>query len=352
MTNTVKKQSKKEQFRKELSERFIETLEEAKKKGSVDFWESPWCSSSAPMNGRSLRPYHGINRWWLTFISQVLEYQDPRWYTFNQIADTKGVYHKGETWHLKKGSKGTLVEYWRAPFDATTKKPIKDDDEFQKLKDQGHKVSWWFPFYSTVFNASCIEGIKPYDPKDYGAGGDAVNPDEVIRKIADGMNVPILEDQLARAYYSPDKDEVHLPKREYFRTSEAYNATALHELTHSTGNASRLNREIKNWFGSEKYAFEELVAELGSAYASQYLQAGLGKKEFDNSVSYIDSWIDGIQKNPDALVKAMNLAAKAADYMAEKAGIIDVLDEEETDAESTGNPVSIPDQAEKESAAA
>ena len=69
-------------------------------------------------------------------------------------------------------------------------------------------------------------------------------------------------------------------------------------------------------------------------------------------MSYIDSWIAGIQKNPDALVKAMNLATKAADYMAEKAGILDVLEEEGSDAESAGDPASIPDQAEKESAAA
>ena len=82
--------------------------------------------------------------------------------------------------------------------------------------------------------------------------------DELIDKIQKGMDLQILNDGGDRAYYSPKTDSVHLPEKDTFYNSYAYNATALHELSHATGAEKRLNRDIRNVFGTEKYAYEEL----------------------------------------------------------------------------------------------
>ena len=93
-----------------------------------------------------------------------------------------------------------------------------------------------------------------------------------IKKLSESMNVPIHYDGVGSAFYRPSTDDIHLPRPESFYSSAEFNGTALHELAHSTGHPTRLNRDIKNLFGSENYAFEELVAEMTSCFMSANLQ--------------------------------------------------------------------------------
>lgn len=136
------------------------------------------------------------------------------------------------------------------------------------------------------------------------------------------MNVPVFYDGGDRAYYSPSKDEIHLPAPENFTSEYALNATALHELAHSTGHATRLNRDIENTFGSESYAYEELVAEITSCFMGVNLETDSTDANIDNHKAYVQSWVKEIRDKPEKLVHAIKDAQAATTYMEEKAEII------------------------------
>ena len=99
----------KEEFRREIAESFANILEE---KGLE--WKKEWHGRGAgvPQNGVTKSSYRGCNAFWLSLVSMIKGYQDPRWVTMHQIQDFKKIYHPDQKWHLKKGSKATWVEYW------------------------------------------------------------------------------------------------------------------------------------------------------------------------------------------------------------------------------------------------
>lgn len=109
----------KDEYRAELADTFAHVLEE---KGLE--WQKEWRGSggSAPQNGITKACYRGCNAFWLSLISMMKGYDDPRWVTMVQIMDQDGKYHPKQNWHLKKGSKATYVEYWY-PYDLKDKRP-------------------------------------------------------------------------------------------------------------------------------------------------------------------------------------------------------------------------------------
>lgn len=111
-----------------------------------------------------------------------------------------------------------------------------------------------------------------------------------------------------RAFYSPSNDSITLPFREQFKNKTAYYDTVLHELGHWTGHPKRMNRELHNKFGSENYAFEELVAELFSAFTCSHL--GINKT-MTNNVSYIKYWIESLNNDHKYIFRASKLAENA-----------------------------------------
>ena len=146
--------------------------------------------------------------------------------------------------------------------------------------------------------------------------------DEIIGKLSANMKVPILYDGGDRAYYSLAYDEIHLPTPGSFDSEYAFNATALHELAHSTGHPSRLDRPLGGFFGSAAYAYEELVAEMTSCFMGVGLQAELTTEHFNNHKAYVQSWIQAIRDKPETLVRAIKDAQSAANYMDWKAELI------------------------------
>lgn len=255
----------KERFRHELADKFIHLLETEKLE-----WTQGWQSGNPtpPFNAVNENQYKGINRFTLTLTSMIEGYDDPRWVTMNQIQDKKETYHKGEKWHLKAGSHGTKVEYWY-PYDHENHKPLTWDQYKQEIKNGRERNEFLiYPKYFTVFNASQIEGISPINNEYKNTD---VHVDNLIEKLSNSMNVPIHFDGNSSAFYRPSTDDIHLPRPESFYSSAEFNGTALHELAHSTGHPTRLDRDIKNLFGSENYAFEELVAEMTSCFMSANL---------------------------------------------------------------------------------
>ena len=307
----------KEKFRQELADKFIHLLEE-KKNDWIQGWDTG--TGGPPFNIASGRKYSGINQFTLSLTAMLEGYNDPRWATMTQIRDETGVYHKGEKWHLRKGSHGTKVEYWY-PYDRENKKPLTWQ-EYKKAIDSGREQKEFLiqPKYFTVFNASQIEGIPPLKKVE----NPAFTTDELIPKLAREMGVMIDFSPQPMAFYNPATDRIHLPTASLFHSSAEFHGTALHELAHATGHPSRLNRGIKNIFGSESYAAEELIAEMTSCFmAADLKEVDLSAfNRFENNAAYLQSWIESIHDKPDALIRAVKEATRATEYMEMKAGVI------------------------------
>ena len=262
-----------------VTDQIIEALE----KGVVA-WQKPWTSLGGPKNLQSKRPYRGMN----AFLLALSPYKSPYWTTFNACKKAGGT--------VKKGEKGTLVVFWRilTVDDSTTKSGTK---KIPLLR------------YYKVFNVEQCEGLKVPE-----SNLPEFDPIEEAQTIIDEMpDAPTIEHGGDRAYYVPLTDDVQLPFPEVFDTPADYYATAYHELVHSTGHASRLGR-VTDWstFGSDPYAKEELVAEMGAAFLAGF--AGI-EPRYEANAAYLNSWINKLKQDKKLLIQAASQAQKAADYI-------------------------------------
>lgn len=254
-------------------------------------WHRPWHQSGIPQNLVSKKGYRGIN----VFLLSALGYASPFFVTFNQAKTLGGK--------VKKGEKGCPVVFWKwMELD-------KDEDGNKLAKTK--KIP--FLRYYTVFNVDQCEGFEEKIPA---VETREFNPIAEGDAIISGMpNPPTINHGEARAYYSPSMDTVNLPRHELFNSDSAYYCVAFHELIHSTGHASRLNRnEVMdgNTFGNHDYSIEELVAEMGAVYLCN--EIGLDTM-FDNSLAYLKSWLSTFKDDVKLLVTASGRAQKAVDYM-------------------------------------
>lgn len=290
-----------QEYRKSIADAFIKSLQE-----SPSEWKQQWASAGSPFNAATGRKYHGINRFYLSNIAYKNGYSDPRWCTFKQIQD--------KHWHLTKGSKGATVEYWM-PYDREAHR-IVSWAEYNTAVEKAERFAF-YPKYFTVFNAQQIEGISPLPE----AEKHDIHPDEIVDKISKSMDVSILHAG-DRAFYVPALDVIRMPPPEIFLSNYAYNATALHELSHATGHPERLNRYLGGTFGTADYAYEELIAEISSCFMSSELPTTQTPEHIKNHKAYIQSWIQSIKEKPEVLMSAIKEAEKAANYLEYHAGLI------------------------------
>lgn len=305
----------KDEYRARLAEAFANVLDE---KGLE--WKKEWAGvgGGAPHNAVTKACYRGINAFWLSLVAMMKGYDDPRWVTMVQIMDKAGRYHPNQTWHLKKGTKATYVEYWY-PYDVKEHKALTWE-QYHEALEEGRKESEFrlSTRYTAVFNACEVEGIPelPRQPER------TISDDQLVQTLSLSMGVEIFTDGGDRAYYSPVKDQIHLPTPESFFSEYAFHATALHELAHATGHPSRLNRAQGGGFGSAAYAYEELVAEMCSCFMGVNLQEEATPQHVENHRAYVQGWVKSIRDKPEALVRAIRDAQAATNYMDWKAGII------------------------------
>ena len=166
--------------------------------------------------------------------------------------------------------------------------------------------------YFHLFNIEQVDGLDlPAVPTNH------VEPIEAAQAIVDGMPNPprIAHDGGNRAYYVPGTDRVYMPAMAAFNGAGEYHSTVFHELAHSTGHATRLNRESLKTpapFGSEVYSKEELTAEFGAAFLCAH--AGIDGT-VDNSSAYIAGWSRALRNDKRLVVTSASLGQKAADYI-------------------------------------
>lgn len=313
------KMSKMNDFRTHVANAFLKNIEENPMQ-----WKKPWMDEVTPRNAVTGRLYRGINSFYLNIVGYDRGYEDPRWATFKQI--------KENNWHLQKGSKGVDVEYWM-PLQWDEKKENRvaiSWKKFYELTSDEKEECIFTPKYFRVFNAECIDGIPPLE-----LGNRTISPDELIDRIKAGMNIEVINDGGSRSFYSPSEDKIHLPRPEHFASDYDYDATALHELGHATGHSSRLNRDIENTFGTDEYAYEELVAELTSCFMSEHIAAPMSEEHMTNHMAYLQSWAESIKEDSSVLFSAIKDAQDASDYMEKAAGIDKYADISKESAETS-----------------
>lgn len=304
-------------YREEVADMFIKALEEDPIK-FIKCWD--FASTGNPTNVATQKPYNGINKFYLKMQEMMNGYGDSRWMTFNQI--------QSAGYSLKKGTKGTKVEYWM-PYNHEKEKWATwnefkghENDTFIKKVGEVEVEQKLFSLRTriyTVFNASRIEGLAPMDIK---LIHNDIDESALVNEISEAMGVKINEvENSNEAYYNIRLDEIFLPCKEQFISNQHYNRTALHELGHSTGHESRLNRKMTGGFGSKDYAYEELVAEITSAFMGEFINEPLTEDVINNHKAYIQSWCSAIKDNKDYLFKAIKEAETACDYIIEVADL-------------------------------
>ena len=277
-------------YRKEVTERIIDMLES----GSAP-WQKPWDAGVGRINrphNFNGRPYHGVNALLLWYTAQKNGYSDPRWLTYNQVKKLGG--------HVNKGEKAQIVEYWQ------WQKEIENPETGVKEKVDLERP---YVFRAAVFNGSQCSGIGKYvAPVANWA------PHERAENIVIANGVPVYHSEVDAAYYTPSGDYVCLPPRASFATEDAYYSTLLHEVGHSTGHPSRLNREQSGRFGTEDYAKEELRAELASTFLCAELGITLPGGD-EQHAAYVKSWVKALKDDYNEIFRAAADAEKICNYL-------------------------------------
>ena len=281
----------------EITNTIVAAIETGRDNGT---FQMPWqavASEGLPVNFVTEKPYHGVNVLLLSLTA--LQHKWPnQWASFQQWKE------RGAS--VRKGEHGTPIVF----YSSVQIHVVEEDEEGKK-----HVVVKSIPVfrYSTVFNIAQVDNApdRPAPPT-------LVNPIENVEKFIASTKADIRYGG-NRAYFSPGADYIQIPPCEAFTGSktssptEAFYSTILHELCHWTGGKSRLNRDNHNRFGTEAYAAEELVAEIGAAFACATLH--ITPELRDDHVQYVASWLKILKEDKRAIFTASAAASRAVEYL-------------------------------------
>ena len=262
-------------------------------------WVQPWGTAAAkpplamPKNASTGRFYSGINV--LILWGSVTEHGFPvqGWLTFRQALGLAG--------NVRKGEPGTTVVYADR---------FIPDDEKKRAQEAGEEAQA-IPFLKrfTVFNLAQCEGL----PENLVVAASPPEPSLIEPQVEALIKASGIDFRIGgnRAFYMPAQDYVQVPPPQAYFEPINWHRTALHELGHASGAPHRLNRDLSGSFGSKKYAFEELVAEMNAAFCC----ASLGIVPTVRHADYIGSWLEVLREDNRAIVRAASQASKAADFL-------------------------------------
>jgi antirestriction protein ArdC len=297
MKNTNTKTSRPDTYQV-ITDAIIEAME----KRQVIPWRKTWSYDFlAPMNYFSKHEYRGIN----AIMCSLTPHATPFFLTLKQVNRLGGK--------VCKGAKSIPIVFWKTYYKNADGKTISEEE----AKTDSSSQKAMFPKYYRVFNIEDTEGIQ-YDLPVTEIKSE-VEPIDYCEKIVSHMtNKPAIfyADRFSPCYI-PAKDEVRMPPINCFDNAEEFYLNQFHELIHATGHSSRLNRKeviAVTKFGSLNYSREELVAEIGAVYLAQI--AGINTTDvFDNSIAYLQGWIQAFKDDKKMILVAASRAQKAVDYV-------------------------------------
>ena len=300
--------------RKQLVDQVLANLE----KGNL-FWTQGWVAAGAPESAVTGKKYRGINNLYLSLVAMAENYGDNRWATFRQMEEKGWTFKKDEEGHTLGKGKSVSVEYYEMRDKETKRRfdrSVLDGMTFDEQREYMDKNVYWLRKFYRVFNCSLMDGVPAKEMPTIDVN-DRIEKAEAILEYWNANESKIVYGG-SQAFYRPSTDEVHLPEREKFKSTQSFYDTAFHEIGHSTGHESRLNRDLSGGFGSQSYAMEELRAEIASIFMEQDLGIEPSEDRLQNNAAYIQSWKDEIKENPNALFTAIADADKIARYVSRK----------------------------------
>lgn len=269
-----------------VTDRIIAELE----KGIIP-WKKPWTGSNkGAFNRISKKPY--------SLMNQMLLGQSGAWATYKQWQESGG--------RIRKGEKASFVTFWKM-------------QQIEENNEDGETVTKQIPLlrYYNVFHITQVDGVEPLEKPELNPVEPIAEAERIKEAYKEREHIQIKEIISNDAFYSPSGDYIQVPCKEQYTVANEFYSILFHEITHSTGNKSRLNRLTSNEclrFGSEKYSKEELVGELGSVMILN--QLGIETPQtFKNSAAYIQGWLQVLKNDNKFIVSAASKAEKAVNYI-------------------------------------
>jgi len=269
-----------------ITERIIEQLE-----NGVIPWQKPWSGThSGAYNRISNKPY--------SLLNQMILKHNGEYATFKQWSDLGGK--------IRKGEKSEIVTFWKI-------------QQIEEINEDGEKTIKQLPLlrYYNVFHISQVDGVEPKEQLKISDLESIEEAENIKNEYMNREHLKIFEKVTNKAFYTPTFDYIEVPCKEQYQNIEEFYSTLFHEMIHSTGHKSRLNRSDMQGIvrhGSEKYSKEELTAELGSATLINMLGIET-EKSFRNSSAYIQNWLQALKNDNKFIVSASSKAEKAVKYI-------------------------------------
>ena len=282
--------------REDLHQRITNQIVAAIEAGAGDYqmpWNPKLCTGPAigpPHNPVGHYAYHGINILALWASQQHNDYDTAEWATFRQW-QAAGA-------QVRKGEKGTLTVFFKASESGA------QSAESDKQESRRHFIAK----AAYVFNVAQVDGFISSPSPEL----TSIERHAAAETFIKASNASIHHDS-RQACYIPGKDEIHLPPDGAFKDAQSYYSVALHELVHWSGHASRCGRDLHNRFGTQAYAAEELVAELGAAFLCAEL--GISPEPRIDHARYIESWLRILKDDKRAIFTAAAKANQAASFL-------------------------------------
>lgn len=258
-------------------------------------WRQPWFIDK-PRNLLTGKHYQGQNPLILQIQMMDQGHEDPYFIGYQQA--------KSQGWTIKKGCKASWIL-----FAGFATKEIQTENG--GTEEETYRVCQWHK----VFNVACVDdgqdgkAIEKHKQNIWQYPGFKNQGNKLAQLIWEAAD-PKMQ-SYPSACYNPQNDTIYLPSKEKFITEDGYWATAMHELIHWTGHESRLNRSLNNGFNTHTYAYEELIAEIGSAYLCNEIELN---PTLEDHASYLSGWLE-ILKDRKAFFKASKEAQKASDWI-------------------------------------
>lgn len=321
----------------EILKKFADMMVKIIKKANANNWKKGWMGVNGSIQGLpqniSGRTYSGGNSFFLMFNTAEKGYKTPVYMTFKQA--------KEQNLHVKSGEKSVPIFKWGLSIkDENGKRVSEEDYNAMSQEERATMDVRPFPKMFHVFNIDQTN-LEEVNKKRYDAIVARFQTPEQEVKDTEGMYVNEALDRMFeqkawhaniqydkpadQAFYRPSTDTIVLPMKEQFKLGKTpeevyhdgmeYYSTALHEMAHSTGHESRLDRKFGAQ-GTDNYAHEELIAEMTSALVGSTM--GFDRKILENNANYLSGWLNRLRDKPETITTIMTDVGKASDMIIEK----------------------------------
>ena len=236
--------------RKQLVDAIMANLE-----NNHSLWLQGWRVSGAPVSAITGKRYNGVNRLFLAMATMRKGYSDNRWLTFNQMKEKGWEFKRDEEGNSLGKNAGVPIEYFslqdkltKRPFDSHTLDGMTEEERNEYMDENVYRLRKYY----RVFNGDVIAGIPEREIQAIDPSGENKRAERILQYWSDNEAKIIYGGD--EAFYRSETDEIHLPERNQFIDLPEFYATALHEVGHSTGHETRLNRDLSGGRGSPEYA--------------------------------------------------------------------------------------------------